>query len=653
MRLKNIIIAAALSAGASSSFADPLALSGIFSDNAVLQRDMETPIWGVSEPGQEIHVAVVKGDQVVAKSTTKADAQGKWLVKTKPFAAGGPYSITVASAADVSLTITNVLFGDVWICSGQSNMEMSYGWGLTNGKEELETNTYADIRLLNVPNRTSVSPKTTVEAKWKVCTPEEAKRFSACGYFFGAALKKELPDVPIGLVDVTWSGTYIQTWLSLESLEGVEGLADAVAARREAIKYWQEGGAAKFEDDLAKWQATVDPLAGKEEKPCAIDFDDAAWQKALMPATFEKHIEKGFDGVVWYRTKVELSAEQAATPAVLSLGKIDDQDEAYVNGVKVGGQARYDVSRKYDIPNGLLKEGVNVVVVRIFDSGLAGGFTGVAADLVLKVGTNGVSLAGEWAYSANKVRVAAKPENLNPPQANSYSACYNGMFTALFPMAVKGAIWYQGCSNVGGEELYYKLFEAMVADWRSNLSGGDFPVYIVQLASFLQTHDEPMDSSWARMRWVMMQLGENVKNCGTAVAIDVGDHKDIHPKDKKTVGARLARLALVRTYGRKDIVEAGPIPIGAAKTAEGVVVSFKNAVGLKTTDGGEVAGFQVVDAQGKVVWAKAAVDGDKVVVSVPEGIEASIVRFAWDDFSACNLVNGENLPCGPFKMAVE
>lgn len=653
MKIKNIILAAAWSVGVLSSSADPLSFASIFSDNAVLQRDMETPIWGVSEPGSDVRMSIRKGDGAVFDAHVKVDANGTWIVKTKPMPAGGPYSITVASAGDASLTITNVLFGDVWICSGQSNMEMNYGWGLTNGKEDIENNTYPDIRLLNVPNRTSIVPKTTFEATWKVCTPEEAKRFSACGYFFGAALKKELADVPIGLVDVTWSGTYIQTWLALESMDGVEGLADAVAARREAIQYWQKGGSAKFEEDLAKWQAQVDPLAGKEVKPCAEDFDDAAWQKALMPATFEKHIETGFDGVVWYRTKVTLSAEQAASPAVLSLGKIDDQDEAYVNGVKVGGLAQYNAARKYNVPGGVLKEGMNVVTVRILDSGLTGGFTGKAEDLLLKVGTNSVSLAGEWAYSANKVIVAAKPENLDQPQANSYSACYNGMFMALFPMAVKGAIWYQGCSNVGGEDLYYKLFEAMVADWRSNLSGGDFPIYIVQLASFLETHAEPVDSSWARMRWVMMQLGEKIKNCGTAVTIDIGDHRDIHPKDKKTVGERLARLALSRTYGRKDIVEAGPIPVGVAKTDAGIVVSFKNAAGLKTADGGEVIGFQVVDAQGKATWAKAAIDGEKVVVTVPEGVEASSVRFAWDDFPACNLVNGDNLPCGPFKMAVE
>jgi sialate O-acetylesterase len=230
------------------------------------------------------------------------------------------------------------------------------------------------------------------------------------------------------------------------------------------------------------------------------------------------------------------------------------------------------------------------------------------------------------------------------------------MFAPIFPLAVKGAIWYQGCANICGEKLYFKLFNAMVDDWRTNLTGGDFPVYLVQLAAYRQTNEAPHDSAWARMRWVMTQLGETVKNCGTAIAIDVGDHIDLHPKDKKTVGerlARLARLALNRTYGRKHIVEAGPIPTGVARSEQGIVVSFKNAVGLKTSDAAEVSGFQVVDGDGKAVWAKAKIAGETVVVSVPESTAVSAVRFAWDDYPVCNLVNAESLPCGPFAYDVK
>ncbi len=640
-------------AGTTSAFADPLALASVFSDNAVIQRDMKAPIWGVATPQSKVEVKFFHDGKTVYKTEALADDAGQWMAQTKPFPAGGPYSLSVSAQGSDTLVLTNLLFGDIWICSGQSNMEMSHGWGLTRGKEDIENNTYPEIRLLNVPNKTSIYPVKKFAANWAVCTPEAAKRFSACGYFFGAALKKELPNVPIGLVDVTWSGTYIQTWLSLASLETVDGLADSVKARRAAIEHWSNGGSVKFEHDLAAWQTMLDPLSDGDLKPSAVEYDDSGWAKVLMPQTFEKHIDPTFDGVVWYRSTLSLTAEQAAATATLSLGKIDDEDITYVNGVQVGSGARYDTQRTYKIRAGVLKAGDNLIAVRVLDSGLSGGFTSAPESLRLQIGAEVLSLAKEWRFSANKASISGKPENLATPSANSYSACYNGMFIPIFPMAVKGAIWYQGCSNVGGEPLYFKLFNAMVDDWRANLTGGDFPVYLVQLAAFRETHAEPRDSAWARMRWVMTQLGETVKNSGTAIAIDVGDPTDIHPKDKKTVGERLARLALNRTYGRQDIVEAGPIPTGVAKAEDGVVVSFKNSAGLKTSDGAAVSGFQIVDGVGKAAWAPATINGETIVVSVPDGIEVSTVRFAWDDYPVCNLVNGADLPCGPFQFDVK
>lgn len=637
--------------GAASALAEPLALASVFTDHAVLQREVEVPVWGVAEPGTKVTVKLGQGGQGGQEASAVADDHGRWAAKLRPVPAGGPYELTVGASSGETLALADVLFGDVWICSGQSNMEMSYGWGLTRGKEDVENDRYPDIRLLNVPNKTSVVPVEGFGAPWKVCEPEAAKNFSAVGYFFGAALRKALPGVPIGLVDVTWSGTYIQTWLSLDRLAQVDGLAEPVAARRDAIAAWFAGGAERFGGELAEWTAKLDPFSTGDVKPFAVSFDDSAWKTVTLPASLEQHVAPSFDGVAWYRCVVDLTEAQAASEAVLSLGTIDDEDIAYVNGREVGATKRYDTPRNYRIPAGVLKPGANPITVRVYDTGRSGGFTGKPDSLALVLGSERIALAREWRYSTGIL--TPKPENLGEPSANSFSACYNGMFKPLFPMAVKGAIWYQGCSNVGGEELYAKLFPAMVADWRANLSGGDFPVYLVQLAAFQQTHPEPVESAWARMRWTMMQLGETVENSGTAVAIDVGHPTDIHPKDKKTVGERLARLALRRTYGRQDVVEAGPIPTDVEKTAEGIVVSFKNAVGLKTSDGGDVSGFQVVDAQGSASWARAAVRGEQVLVAVPEGMVPASLRFAWDDFPVCNLVNGEGLPCGPFRLAVQ
>ena len=648
--VKRIVLGAAVAASVAGANAGTLRMASVFSDHAVLQRDGQTPIWGEAEPGQAVRVEISRDGEAKFTSKTKADARGKWLVRTTPFAAGGPYEVAAWTSEDDRVAITNVLFGDVWICSGQSNMEMSYRWGLTNGKGDIETNAYPEVRLLNVRNKTSIVPVEAFNGTWRPCTPEAAKDFSACGYFFGAALHRELPGVPIGLVDVTWSGTYIQTWMSMDTLAAIEPLREPVAERREAIRNWLAGGSERHQADVAAWEAKLDPFSEAEVKPHDAAFDDAAWSKVELPQPFEKHIAPDFNGVVWYRLRVTLSAAQAGGAAVLKLGSLDEQDATYVNGVQVGSLSMHSASRRYEVPAGVLKAGENVIAVRILDTAWAGGFTGKPEDLVLETVDAALPLAGEWAYRAGAMPSQPKPENLDNPNANSFAACYNGMLMPLFPMGVKGAIWYQGCSNVGGETIYDTLFRAMAADWRANLTGGAFPIYLVQLAAFRETHPEPMDSAWARMRWTMTRLGEEVEQSGTAVTIDVGDHSDIHPKDKKTVGERLARLALNRTYGRKDIVEAGPIPTGAKAIDRGVVISFKNASGLQTRGGGALEGFQIAGADGKFVWAEAVVEGETVVVAVPEGVEPTKIRHAWDDYPVCNLVNGAALPCGPFQL---
>ncbi len=633
--------------------AGSLSLAPVFSDHAVLQRDLAAPVWGRAEPGARISVSINNAGGTVQRMETVADETGRWMVKTAPTPAGGPYSIRVETGGDAVVELDDILFGDVWICSGQSNMEMSYGWGLTRGREEMETNTHPTIRLLNVPNKTSLLPVESFRASWRVCEPEAAKRFSAVGYFFGTALNEALPEIPIGLIDATWSGTYIQTWLSLDSLDTVEALRPSVEAWRGQKAVWFEDGIEGYQRRLEEWFAGIDPFAVGAVQPSDPAFDDSDWQQVELPRKFEDHISPDFDGLVWYRTVVELTEEEAAQPASLALGAIDDEDVTYVNGVAVGSMTAHNVPRRYSVDADVLRPGRNIISVRVLDTGRAGGFVSGPEALTLELASRSISLACAWTYFAHRVSAAGRPQNLSTPHANSYSVCYNGMLAPLFPLAAKGAIWYQGCSNVGGEGLYERLFPALVADWRANFTATDFPVYLVQLAAFRQTHPNPIDSAWARMRWVMMQLGERVPHSGTAVAIDVGDHHDIHPKDKQTVGERLARLALSRTYGRTDIVEAGPIPLEAEAVDGGrVVVRFKNAEGLRTVDDGDVVGFQLVSADDQAVWAEATIQGAHVVVAVPEAVVAKEVRFAWDDYPVCNLVNGAGLPCGPFRLAI-
>ena len=719
LRRAAALVIAALAASAASAAA-PITLAPMFRDHAVLQRDVPLPIWGTAEPGAKVAVRLVRADESDAEPcemTATVGEDGRWRVELPPHPAGGPYelgaaelphALGAASAPDgAGARAEDILIGDVWLCSGQSNMDMNYGWGLTRGKEDIETNTHPRIRLFNDRNRTALSPQRDLpdDYGWTPCDPAHAKSFSAVGYFFGQALQEAMPDVPIGLVEASWSGSPIKTWIPYEAAEALGGDFGKQAGERRAIaEAWENGGRDQFQIDLAAWTNAL-PSIDPGDDPAAPDFDDSDWQTAKLPEITEKHTKPDFDGWVWYRRTFVIDEEEhpVVDAASLSLGPIDDQDWAYVNGVLVGTTNVWDASRKYEIPAGVLHAGTNTIAVKVLDWGGHGGFwrndpSGLSVSAVWEWFEDNeesghsdyrdelaIPLAGEWKFKA--FPAAPRPVDPSSPSSWDIAACHNGMVAPLFGMAAKGAIWYQGCSDVGNADLYAKQFPAMVGAWRKGFVHDDagFPVYLVQLAAFKETHAEPLDSAWARMRWTQMRLGETVPHCGTAVAIDVGAHGDIHPKDKKTVGERLARLALARTYGRPDVVEAGPIPDplvmepgdrfgytvhngGVDSEGRDVVdaclyIGFRNDKGgLKAREGGLIRGFQAkIDG----VWTAVEADehvyypesGETCLVQLalppntdPESVTA--VRYAWDDYPDCNLVNGDGLPCGPFELEV-
>ena len=622
------------------------AFAAPFTSHAVLQRDCPLPVWGTTVPGAAVEVAL--DDQVLK---TVADESGAWKVEFPAQTAPGlGHTLALTVNGFRAKTLDDIAIGDVWLCSGQSNMDMNYGWGLTRGKEDIVTGNDPMMRLFDDKNAVSMDPlaNLTKPAEWTMSDFAHSRGFSACGWFFGQALRKALPDVPIGLVEASWSGSPIKTWLSAEAYSAADpACATEYATASKAVRdYIANDGPAEFEKRMALWKAEC--AAKGDIHAEGTDYDDSTWQTVSVPVKFEKQFTANFDGRAWYRRAVDLAADQAAAEATLTLGPIDDADETWVNGTLVGSGLPCGAPRVYTVPAGVLREGRNVIAVRITDNQGVGGFTGKPDQFALKTGAGDIPLAGEW----RSVGFAFDPK----PKSGDVSswtptACYNAMLHPLFPMALKGAIWYQGCSDVGHAALYDKVFRAMAADWRAHFTHPDgMPIYLVQLAAFRETHEKPFNSAWADMRWTHMKLGETLEKSGAAVAIDIGHHTDIHPKDKKSVGERLARLALVRTYGKTDIVEAGPIPQSAALSGGKVVVSFKNAAGLATSDGEAVSGFQLVGADGKAVWAKAEIAGETVAVAVPEGLAPTKVRYAWDDYPVCNLVNGDALPSGPFEL---
>ncbi len=487
--------------------AAPLEIAPMFGTGAVLQRDVALPIWGLGEPGAKIKVSLDrKGGRAgntkwsfSCVSETTVDADGSWRVTLPAQPASDhlekPTAMRIRQSGKGSgtLVVKDLLFDDVWICSGQSNMDMNYTWGLGRGKEDIETNRYERIRLFNDKDALSASPLAalTTNVAWSICDFEHAKTFSACGFFFGQALHKSLPDIPIGLIEASWNGSPICTWMSSEAFRGVND---------------------KF---AGEYKTSMDKLASGGKLTCNV-------------------------------------------PA----------------------------------------------------------------------------------------------------------ACYNAMIHPLFPMALKGAIWYQGCSDFSHIGLYGDLFRALAADWRSHFTHPDgFPIYIAQLAGTGMTNAKPINTGWAEMRWEQMKIGETVPLCATAVLIDTGEMPDVHAKDKKTAGERLARLALVHTYGFTNLVENGPIPIGleqAAKSGSGTdgatsfIVRFKFNDGLKTSDGKALRGFQLTNGKDAAfIDAKIVVlDGQSAVQTAPASLPfvPTALRYAWDEMPDANLSNITGIPCGPFEL---
>lgn len=651
--LRNLILLLCLAALASFAFAQAPTerpfLSPMFSDHMVLQRDTAIPVWGWTTPGADITVYF---NGTTTKATARAD--GYWLAKLPRQKAGGPFTMTVRGPQTV--TLIDVLVGDVWLCSGQSNMEQGIATTI-NADAEIAAANDSQIRLYTVPHRVEAAPVQWTQSQWYVCSPETLRlpgpyawnSFSGVAYYFGRELRREV-GVPIGLLQTTWGGTPVEAWMSLERLRPYteyKARLDALARVAEATR---TGKPYSFQKDVDEWWTRNDPGLKAATPWSSATLNTQGWTTARVPATVEDTGMPNFDGVIWYRKSFQVSAGDAGKAATLTLGPIDDRDVTWVNGVKIGYTGIHDAPRKYTIPAGTLKPGENTIAVSIVDTGGLGGFAGTPEQVALQI-TNGptIPLAGDWLRkeAAPLAKLEAIPPDLTGYPGNA-TVLYNGMVAPVIPYGIKGAIWYQGEANAPRAYRYQSLLTDMIADWRSRFNQGAFPFLIVQLANYMQTQPEPGDNDWAELREAQSFTAKSVRNTGIAVAIDIGEANDIHPKNKQDVGKRLALSALRVAYGKK-VIDAGPTYRSMKVEGSTIRLRFTSVGGGLVAKGGPLKGFAIAGADRKFVWADARIDGDTIVVSSPAVTRPVAVRYAWAINPVCNLYNEEGLPASPFR----
>ena len=609
----------------------------LFNDGMVLQRNKPIPVWGWADVNEKIEIYFNK--QIVK---TKADKNGKWTINLKAEKAGGPFELVVKG--NNTITLKNVLVGEVWICSGQSNMEFTVKQAM-NAEQEISNSYFPLIRQFLVEKDMSSTPKENLKsAKWTVCNKENVGGFTAVGYFFAKNLYAELK-IPIGIINTSWGGTNVETWTSREAFESSDEFKNMIAdIPKVDMDLLAENQRKTIIDRIENIQGSKINVHA-DPKFRETDFDDSNWPKMKAPSLWENQQLPNLDGEVWMRKSIVISKEDAGKEALIELSKIDDQDITYINGFEIGTTNKYDIKRIYKIPAGVLKEGNNVIAVKVIDYSGGGGIYGDEADLKLTLQNTVIPLSGAWKFNVTDVKVGISP--------NGYpSLLYNAMINPLVPYAFQGVLWYQGEANVNRAQQYKKAFPLMIKDWRTKWNQGNFPFYFVQLSTFDEFGgNSKKGSKWAELREAQTYTLQTVANTGMAVTTDIGNAKDIHPTNKQDVGKRLAAIALNNVYGKKRI-DSGPIYKSQEIKGNQIILTFDNiGSGLSTSDkNGILRGFEIAGADKVFHSAKAIIENNKVVLSSEKVSNPVAAHYGWaDDDTEINLFNKEKFPASPFR----
>ena len=629
-----------------------LTLPALFTNHMILQREAAVPVWGWAGAGEEIIVEFAGQTK-----TAKADVSGKWMVKLEPLAASAePREMRIGARV-----INDVIVGDVWLCSGQSNMTMAVS-DSADAEQETAAATFPALRIFTVTANPTLTPAPDVKGQWDRCSPQTIGNFSATAYYFGRGLHREL-NVPIGLLHSSVGGTPAEAWTRLGALRTLPPFAQRADKEIAEISRQQEDNR-QFLITRAAWEEKFGvqppPIAVAAQGWAAASLDTKEWKTVTLPARWA-NLGAKTGGVFWLRKEVVLPAAAAGQPFSLSLNWISEQyDTAFFNGIEVGRADHeapnfYNKQRSYRIPATAVKAGRNVIAVRIVSATHLAGMWQWGHALGLPVADRG-AIDNEWLMKTESLfpplsaaALQARPKVNNLPFRNVSAALYNGMIHPLIPFGLKGAVWYQGESNAPRHQEYRALMSLLIGDWRAQWGQGDFPFVLQQLVNNGAPAKDPQQpGSWPLLREAQTQIIATVPNTSLAIGIELGDPLTIHPKNKQAVGQRLALVALEKVYARA-IESSGPRFISMKIEGATIRLQFTHATGL-TAPGGRPKNFLIAGADQKFAWADAQIFGETVIVSSPQVPQPSTVRYAWADNPAgCNLTNGAGLPAAPFR----
>ena len=616
----------------------------------VLQRGKANTIWGWSDAGDTVTVQI--GDKTASGT---AGSDHKWQVKIEPPAVGGPYTVRISGRQTVELH--NVLVGDLWLCGGQSNMGLPLRF-TNNAADVVKESNYPNIRFFTVQGQAAYHHTDVIGGSWKVVSPQTADWVSAVAYYFARRVQQDI-HVPIGLVIDAVGGTPAESWTSGDALRPLHDFDVPLA---ELARVTAEG-APEYGNYVMHWYDRYD--IGQKEHWAAFDLDDSDWKPVQIPGGFAELGVPDTPAVAWFRKEITLpdplpKPAPQSNPApgpfprggnMLYLGSIERMDTAYMNGVEVGASAWVENPRVYFIRPGVLKPGLNVIAVRVLKTKADGGFLSKPEDLHLTLADHSsIPLAGQW---KGKLSVDARPPHPLPIAYENWpvmpAVLYEGMLEPITPLAITGAIWYQGEQNSPRGYEYRKILPVMIADWRKLFDQGSFPFYIVQLPAFKQRSATPVEGDeWAETRESQALTAANVPDSCLAVTIDTGDPDNIHVKDKQPVGDRLALCALAKHYGEK-VTYSGPTLTSVERRKGDIRLRFAHADGGLVVKGDKLAEFSIAGDDRKWYWADARINGNTVIVSSPSVPNPKEVRYAWQSNPAATLFNGAGLPAAPFR----